>query len=210
MFLTKMILDISHPGIRRALRDCNEMHRDLMSAFPQYDTTARKSENVLFRLIERSDGVSLMMTSDSLPDTDRLCRLGYQVLPGCVKDISALEGAFREGMLLRFELLASPCKKCGFGQKNSRRVFLRTEEERLQWLERQGEKYGFQICNLEEKAIQTALDGKKNSMYIHYDAVSMSGVLKITDTSAFWQAYRQGIGPGKAYGLGMLTVSRIG
>ena len=37
--------------------------------------------------------------------------------------------------------------------------------------------------------------------------VLFSGLLKITDADAFWKSYTCGIGPGKAYGLGMLTVA---
>lgn len=212
MYLSRIQLDLHHPGVRRALRDCNELHRDLMSAFPQTQTAeaARRTENMLFRLIEGKREIALLMSSDSAPDAESLRRRGYHLLPGAVKDVSALQDAFREGMLLRFELLASPCVKRCSEQKNSRREFLRTGAERAKWLERQGEAHGFRIRNMEESALRVSLDGTKNGMRIHYDAVRMTGVLEIADARAFWQAYRQGIGPGKAYGLGMLTVARIG
>lgn len=211
MYLSQIQLDIRHPSIRRALRDCNELHRDLMSAFPQTQTddAARKTENMLFRLVEHRDGICLLMTSDSVPNAECLRKRGYLLAPNAVKDVSALENVFRAGMFLRFEILLSPCKKISSDQKNSRRVFLQKEDERAQWMDRQGEKYGFRICNLEEKAVRISLDGNKNGSRIHYDAVSMTGVMEITDAKMFFQAYRQGIGPGKAYGLGMLTVAKI-
>ena len=211
MYLSQIQIDIRHPGIRRALRNCNELHRDLMSAFPhtQTDDAARKTENMLFRLIERRDGFYLLMSSESVPDAERLFRRGYILRSDAVKDVSVLETVFRQGMLLRFEILVSPSKKTGGEQKNSRRIFLKEAEERAQWMERQGKKYGFHIRVLEENAVRVSLDGIKNEMRIHYDAVNMTGVLEITDARLFWQAYRQGIGPGKAYGLGMLTVAPV-
>ena len=45
--------------------------------------------------------------------------------------------------------------------------------------------------------------GVKNS------GILFSGVLRITDSDAFWQSYILGIGPGKAYGLGMLNVANV-
>lgn len=211
MYLSRIRLDIGHSGVRHALRDCNELHRDLMSAFPQTQTeqAARQSEHLLFRLIECRSEISLLMVSDSMPDMARLSQRGYILTPENVRDISALHDIFCEGLCLRFELLASPCKKVGFEGTNSRRVFLKTEKERAEWLTRQGGKYGFSICDMQEDAQQVSVEGNKKGMRIRYEAVRFTGILEITDAEAFWYAYRQGIGPGKAYGLGMLTVARV-
>lgn len=212
MYLSRVRMDISHRGVRNALRDCNELHRDLMSAFPktQAEGSARACEHLLFRVIERRNEISLLMTSDSMPDVDRLRERGYILTPDCIREISALKEVFRPGMFLRFELLAFPSKKSNFGTRNSRRVFLREEKERVDWLVRQGEKYGFRICEQQEDAVQTRIGGRKQEMHIHYEAVRFTGILQVTDTERFWEGYRHGVGPGKAYGLGMLTVSKVG
>ena len=210
MYLSQIRLNLQHPGVRRALRDCNDLHRDLMSAFPQTQTAsgARREEAALYRLIERKNEVLILMSSKSVPDAEQLRRHGYDLHPDSIRDISALETVFQAGMHLRFELLASPCKKIRTGGKNSRRVFLSQEQDRLDWMKKQGEKYGFSICNMQENPVRVAVDGCKGDMRIHYDAVRISGVLEIADAKAFWKGYCGGVGPGKSYGLGMLTVSR--
>ena len=40
-------------------------------------------------------------------------------------------------------------------------------------------------------------------------AVTYEGVLTVTDTELFCKALTEGIGRGKAYGMGLLTVARI-
>ena len=39
--------------------------------------------------------------------------------------------------------------------------------------------------------------------------VTYEGVLEVTDAAAFREALTNGIGRGKAYGMGMMTVMRI-
>ena len=40
-------------------------------------------------------------------------------------------------------------------------------------------------------------------------AVTYEGVLTVTDTELFCKALTEGIGRGKAYGMGLLTVARV-
>lgn len=210
MYLSRIVLDLRHPSVRQALRDCNDMHRNLMQGFPsvQVESLARDSANVLYRLVERREEVSLLVTSEAIPCRDALAARGYRLSADSPKDLSALEQVFTEGMVLRFELVTSPCKKLAGNQKNSRRVYLQTPEERMQWLMRKAEQNGFEILEASEYSHSISIDGTKQAMRIHYEAVRFVGILKILDTKCFWQAYCAGIGPGKSYGLGMLTVAR--
>ena len=44
---------------------------------------------------------------------------------------------------------------------------------------------------------------------IFYRTVSFDGVLRITDAARFRDAFAKGIGPGKAYGLGLMMLARM-
>ena len=88
---------------------------------------------------------------------------------------------------------------------NSRRVFLRTAQERADWLRHQGEKGGFRVVSLQEDT-PFDLHGKRSPGNICLRAVRMMGRLEITDTVRFVDAYQSGIGPEKAYGMGMLLL----
>ena len=113
MYLSKILLDIRHPSVRQALRDANDMHRNLMAGFDmRSDTDAARAENhVLFRLYSRRDQMYLLVASDVKPDIPSLSARGFHTDEALIKDVTPLKQAFIPGRCFRFELLASPCKK---------------------------------------------------------------------------------------------------
>ena len=166
----------------------------------------RKDAGVLYRLRERGNETAIYLYSARPVQKARL-------LPGMrfsgERDLSYWLQGMRDGQIWQFDLLASPCKKVAQGGKsNSQRRVLRTVEERCGWLARKGEPNGFQLISLQE------LEGNQRSgrhteerggrMYL--DSYHYQGSLQITDAEQFRQAVRNGVGPGKSYGLGMLLL----
>ena len=211
MFLSKIELDIRHPSVRQALRDVNDMHRNLMAGFPDRDDLSgtRASLGVLYRLVSNRNEACLLVLSETEPDTSKLAQRGLMVVPTAVRDISLLKDRLVKGMCLRFELLASPCKKVKGSDGNSRRHYLETEQERAGWLRRKAEEYGFELLSLVEISGRIDMVGRREGNVIKNSGILFAGVLRITDADRFWQGYTHGIGPGKAYGLGMLSIARI-
>lgn len=209
MVLSKIILDIRHPSVRQAMRDANDMHRNIMSGFSAQggEEMARAGMRVLYRLFSKRDQLYLLVSSDERPDPAALAERGFYTDETLIRDVTPLKDVFQEGRCLRFELFASPCRKVGGAGRNSRRMFLETPEERAEWLARKGENGGFHILQLDELGGRVDVVGRRDSMVVKNSAVLYSGVLRITDADAFWRSYSEGIGPGKAYGMGMLNVS---
>ena len=46
LYLSKIFLDPMHPSVRQALRDRQDLHRNLLRAFPEND----EKESILFRI----------------------------------------------------------------------------------------------------------------------------------------------------------------
>lgn len=115
---------------------------------------------------------------------------------------------FHPGLALGFDLLAYPCKKVDVGRANSVRAFLTTSQERRAWLVRQGEKNGFALRVLREDE-PADMRGKRRTGLVQIRAVRFSGVLEITDAERFRDGYLRGVGPEKAYGLGMLMLRKV-
>ncbi len=211
MYLSRIDLDIRHPSVRQALRDANDLHRNLMSGFGMdvSSRTARAEKRVLFRLYTRREATYLLVTSAEKPDPKSLEERGFYTDETRIRDVSKLKELFVPGRLLRFELLASPCKKVSGEGKNSRRYFLEQPEERAEWLGRKGQQGGFQVIRLEELGNRTDIYGHRRGAEVRNSAVLFSGILCISNQEAFWQSYTRGIGPGKAYGLGMLALGKV-
>ena len=210
MYLSKIILDIRHPSVRQALRDVNDMHRNLMAGFEGQSArgTARADQQVIFRLFSRRDQIYLLVSSQERPNADKLAARGFRTEPALIRDISPLKGVFKKDACFRFEVLASPCKKVGGESKNSRRVFLDTPEERLEWFRRKAEQGGFEVLYANEMGNRVDVCGRRGDMVIKNSGVVFSGLLRITDADIFWKSYTEGIGPGRAYGMGMLNLSK--
>lgn len=206
MYRSKLTIDLLDPSVQRAMRDVNDMHRNLMRAFGQIDSdTPRAAESFIYSLVNYNDRPAVYVLSVSKPDWSRV--RGYEPVDE-PRDITPLKNKLKAGGLFGFRLFASPTKKTSREGRLSARVFLRSGEERRAWFERRAKAAGFSVLSLSENG-ETRVHGSKNGCPIDYTGVVFSGVLRIEDEESFWKAYCGGIGPGKAYGLGMLMIRRI-
>lgn len=207
MYLSQLALEIGNPSTQQALRNCHDMHRNLMRAFDESALDLpRTGPALLYTLTSIGGKPALYVLSRECPDWSRVkgVRCYDERVPKC---IDSLREKLTPGRRLRFTLLASPTKKTPREGKLSARVFLREEAERKEWMQRQAEKAGFAMLHMQEKE-QRQIAGMRQGAPIHYAGVLFSGVLEIVYADRFWDAYCDGIGPGKAYGLGMLLIGR--
>ncbi len=102
------------------------------------------------------------------------------------------------------------------------RVALLREPEQIDWLVRQGERHGFALLPVRGRttmanedaappyAVQvasvTARGLRRQTDRLTHLAVTFDGELTVTDPDRFRAALRDGIGPAKAYGFGLLSV----
>jgi len=206
MFMTCVEIDRLHPSARQALADCCDMHRNVMRLFATSEAAvSRADEQVLYRVAEQQSRIHLYITSKDRPDlTNATWILAGQSRQ---RDMQPVLDVLAAGQVFAFDLLAHPSKKIKGEGKNSSRVFLRTPEERAAWLNRQGVKGGFRVMSLQE-AEPYDLHGNRTTGKIVLRSIRLRGQLQITDAESFKRAYQEGIGPEKAYGLGMLLLSR--
>lgn len=233
MYLSKLTLNPRSREVRRDLGNCHNLHRTLLSAFPQAESEAARAEfGLLYRLETNArTGVTVILAqSGTEPDwshlpTDYL--LEVENNPSC-KPIAAMYESLRQGTRLIFCLRANPTRrvseKCTTERsgKAGKRVELYHEEDQIAWLQRKATAAGFRVLNLrlnadvpnvrarpENKLIgwrsRDATENEKRRL--SFGSVLFDGELEITDATAFRQALAQGIGSGKAYGFGLLSIA---
>lgn len=204
MILSMGELDLSSPGIRQCLKNAHDMHRTVMKLFAQAETPAARQElGVLYRVQRTPRGIRLYILSKQAPQ--RACE-GIALES---KPVDAAVASLTTGRQLRFDLLALPSKKLPRPDGNSRRVALATPQERLAWLQNMGEKHGFEVLwAREEAAERIAVQRRKADAAFALQATHFAGMLRIVQAGAFQKAYCAGLGPEKAYGLGMLLLAR--
>jgi CRISPR system Cascade subunit CasE len=167
---------------------------------------SRSNAGVLFRFdAERSN---LYVLSKETPDIGEHCPKGFSLVGST--DLFELTGSFVAGQMYGFNLLAMPCKKVARDGKQSQRRHLKTSEERVQWLEGKAIQNGFSLVSIQEDRTLSFSSAKANGgNLLNINGTEFSGILQIVDPDLFRKAFEGGIGPEKAYGLGLLLLKKV-
>jgi CRISPR system Cascade subunit CasE len=202
VFLSRLLLDPRSRQARREAAEPYELHRTLMRAFGARADAGR----VLFWLDAPRDGgpLVLLVQSEAAPDWAAHAALpGYLAGPPEVKPYAP---AFAAGQRLRFRLRANPTVK-----REGKRLGLLTEEAQLGWLRRKGEAGGFRVLGavpVEEGLLGGRKDDGERRHTLTHLAVRYDGVLAVADPARLLEAVRAGVGSGKAFGFGLLSLAR--
>lgn len=230
MYLSKIVLNPRDRRARRDIADPGEMHRTLLHAFePEAELTAfRAKHGVLFRLESHVTHRApvLLVQSDTKPNWSRLAILDTYFLRngGANPDTKAIDDLYAnlaDGQVLHFRLRANPTKKIDTktrpngAKSNGKRIPLRNEDALIAWLWRKAEQGGFAPAEDPRTSVRVAREedvkadrgGKKGTMT--FGSVLFEGRLRITDAEAFRETLRAGLGPGKAFGFGLLSVAPV-
>jgi CRISPR system Cascade subunit CasE len=206
MYLNRLTLNPAHPQARRDLANAYDMHRSLTRAFAADEHTP--PPRFLWRLERERSGLAGTQVLVQAPEPARWEALpfgaGYAERLDANKFV-APERLVQAGARYRFRLLANPTVT-----REGRRWGLHDDDARKTWLRRQGARHGFEVLLAERGASGRlrASQGRRDCA-ITLDAVLFDGVLQATDAEALRQAWAAGIGPGKALGLGMLSLAPL-
>jgi CRISPR system Cascade subunit CasE len=234
LYLAQLNLNPRNREVRRDLADCQQMHRTLLAAFPAKtaaDAGARQEFGVLYRVEvhPRTGAVGLLVQSEHQPDWSRLPGDYLLAPPAAPKAIASTYQSLPSGLRLRFKLRANPTKcvarknRPADAQREGKRVELRDEADQLAWLRRKATAGGFELTELRvgpEVAVANTRVQEVSKSYgwrehqgerkkLTLAVAVFEGELVITEAARFYQTLRQGIGRGKAYGCGLLSIARV-
>lgn len=212
MFLSSLILNPKSREARRDLNDVYEMHRTLMTAFPDKDDGG--PGQVLWRLDnDRRSGTSCVLVqsekepnwqSVSLRASDYLAVDVREEIPPAQTKLLP-EWKFHPGQCLSFRLRANPTVK-----REGKRHGLLTEEDQTAWLIRKAGQAGFRVLSVSLTPERPHESGKGNGRQLKFVSTLFEGQLVITDPAEFIsKGIVSGIGSGKAFGFGLLSVARM-
>ncbi len=144
---------------------------------------------------------------------------GYLIAPVACKPVESLYRSISAGSQLAFTLRANTTRKVGTTSKaqrlsgvkksNGPRDCLRTAEQQVEWLHRKGMDCGFEVLQVETRSERICgQQGKeKGGNNLTLQGAEFTGVIKVIDAANLFESLRKGIGPGKAYGFGLLSVA---
>ncbi len=206
MYLSKVFIDFKRP------KNIYQIHQDLWTTFPGQDDKAR---NFLFRVEQQQAGVgaSILMQSEIAPSAgnEQVNLLATREFPLTII----------KNQRLRFLLVANAVKtikdqqerKNKKGVIKSNRVPLIKEEDQQNWLERKLQSWA-QLDSLLIRPCPSLYFYKKDVQSSKgYGGkivpVAFEGILTVKEPHKFIEQVKQGIGPAKAFGCGLLSLARI-
>ncbi len=210
MYLSQLILNDRDRKVRHDLSNIHNLHRSIMQAFPdEQREKARADWQVLFRL--EPDSNILLVQSELEPDWHKLPPSYFhqqQDKPGHqTKPFQPEISQFPVDRLLRFRLKANPSKR---DKETRKTVGLYSQTNQEEWFGRQAAQHGFSIQGLDIIPAANLWGTKeKGQPQIKIQTALFQGVLKVQDPVSFVKAIRQGIGKGKSYGCGLLSLSKL-
>jgi CRISPR system Cascade subunit CasE len=211
MYLSRLILNPRSRRVQKELSDPYQMHRSIMRAFP--DDLESGEERVLFRVDTPRGGgrLTLLVQSQGRPDWSWLAQdegaRGYLLETEepnpWVKEFAP---QFNPGQVLAFRLRANPTIK-----RKGKRLGLYRDEEQISWLTRKAEQSGFRLLSV-RTANATILGGvahrDSTDDNLRLLSVQFDGLLEVQNAELLRLAARDGIGSGKGFGLGLLSLAR--
>ena len=207
MYLTQMRLDMNNRRTLSALASPAKFHGAVESAF-----SGQRQRN-LWRIDSRGAQNYLLVLSGEKPD---LTQAVQQFAPPGetwqTKDYTQLLNRISQGSRWQFRLCANPTYSVPAGPGQRGRVCAHsTPEHQAAWLERQSERHGF-VLKKDECAVMKSVwyrfrkgNTGKNVTFL---AVTYEGYLEVRDPELFCRMLCSGIGHGKAYGAGLMTLVR--
>lgn len=220
MYLSLLRLNPLSRHVSRDIHDVSELHRTIMSVFPEVDKgeNPRAVHRVLHRLEldPRNGEARLYVQSKTKPDWLVLPRdytIGDDAEQFAIKPVGDIYSKIVEGRRLRFRLRANPTRKIDTKtrsdgiRRHGRRVPVRGEQEQIAWLIRQGGRHGFEVNQLRIAAFGSAELKRSRKQRRTFQGVLYEGHLTVVEYQAFQKALFNGIGPAKAFGFGMMSVS---
>lgn len=235
-YLSRLILNPISRYVQRDLADVFQMHRTILSGFPQTEDRkkkARESFDVLFRIdfLPQSQMLILLIQSDQEPRWNNLAsdylNMNISEPNPAIKSIDNIIEQLQNKMFLNFKLRANPTRKIKNDKKNGARVPITDAAKIIEWLKRKGLDGGFKVFSVISSPEPMKTGFKKNndlnstkkpvsSEILHsfhhdltFNGVVFSGTLQISDKIKFSETIKKGIGSGKAFGYGLLSIATV-
>ena len=210
-FLSVVQLNPSRRSARHVLSSRQRLHAFVLGAFPSLS----EGDRVLWRLDVDGHKTVLVIASPVRPDLTHIVEeAGYPQLSDetarCVDISPVLGGSLSEGQSWKFRLTANPTKSIRRAPgERGQRVGLHRAEDQVEWLNSRGSECGFRVVDaVVTKNTQDSFRRGTERQNVTLRVVQFDGVLEITDAKRFADHVMQGFGHGRAYGCGLLTLSR--
>ncbi len=205
MYLSRVELDLNNRSTLKALGSQSIIHGAVESSF-----SGERKRN-LWRIDKLGDKLYLLILSEDKPCLSSISsRFGNNDSDAETRNYDTLLSRVKLGGKWRFRLTANPTKSVSSNGGRGKVHAITIVDLQKQWLAEKSEECGFKLADDSFDVVENkwCKFRKKDGSTVSLLSVSFEGVLEITDEELFKASLTNGIGRGKAYGMGLLTVIR--
>lgn len=204
MVLSRVELDMTKRNTLAALKNPSRFHGAIERAFEP------RTSRALWRVDMLRGKRYMLLLSDEVPTlTDFVEQFGTGDAPE-TRDYAPLLERAKNNTRWQFRLCANPTYSKSQANGRSFVFAHKTVDHQRDWLMQQADKHGFAMNEHEFTIthIEWYSFNKSTGDRVKLLGVTYEGMLTITDEQKFCDALTQGIGRGKAYGMGLMTIVR--
>lgn len=196
-------------GHKKILGDPSAQHKFVMGLFPDgLGESPRQRAGALYRIEQvRDSAPSMLVQSAIAPNTAHYRGARVQSM------LPLLEG-LAEGAPVHYRLAANPVRTVlpagaapGSGVRGKRKNLIGAEAE--EWWEIRAKDSGLRLESLRSCDYHFSRAKKRTDKPVSHSGVCFDGVAEVVDRAALIRAVIEGIGRGRPYGLGLLSVVPI-
>lgn len=206
---------------RRYIGDPQSLHAAVLNAFPPQSVPTGDAR-ILWRLDASDWDQTLYIVSPEKPDLAALHESsGWEQAPPRITEYDRFLSALKKGQQWEFRLRANPVKSLPVEGGRGKVIPHVTAAQQLGWLAKKAPRHGFSIGSDDDPdGFSAQVTGRTDRRFsrkskdsgarrtVTIRQAQFDGVLVIEDVETFRSALTKGVGRGKAYGCGLITLKR--
>lgn len=203
IWLARIALDLRNRNARKDLQDITAVHRRVMSLLPDHiGPQPRRQAGVLFRIDQGRTGPVILVQTAIEPDLTRLPS-GYG--EAAVRDRTPLLKALTPGMRVHYRIAANPSKRAWKGD-NAGKIVPLSGAAAEDWWRRKAQDNGLGLESLHADP-QPPAEGR--SKPVRHAIIRFDGQAVVHNVDQVQTAVQLGIGRGKSFGCGLLSLAPV-
>lgn len=208
--LARIRLNAHSRAVQRDLRDATQMHRTVMRLVPDnLGDSPRLKAGLLYRLEETDTSSTLLVQAAHLDPTLLPADYGHTE----IKNLTPMFSALRKDLAVRYRIVLNPAKRerLPLDQKNKRgKIIPLSGQDADQWWLRRATDAGLHLHVLTPTNLTPVRPQGHQAPPMRHSLIRYDGTATVTDPDALTQALLNGIGRGKPYGAGLLSLAPAG
>ncbi|TXS52765.1 type I-E CRISPR-associated protein Cas6/Cse3/CasE [Streptomyces sp. t39] len=216
LLLTRIV---PSPSSREARRDLGgndngiRLHKRMLQMFPDgVQGPARFTFGILFRAEETPRGPQILLQSHMQPNPSRLPD-GYGSIE--TRSLDTLLSHLQKGMVVNYRCVANPVRKPRATTRQADSlppIVALSGNAAIEWWERQSNASGLEPLNINAHPLamvrgRRGSEGAAAEQRIQHARTQFDGTARILDAEMLREKLAKGIGRGKAYGCGLLSIA---